>query len=384
MKILWLAPIPYIDDNTSHPAPWIITLAKALVESGIELTILNYNSKIEEKVEKKDFDGIHIIYVKTPKLKQNLLTVYKMRINTMKNYLKTIIDDYALLHIHGSEHQYEVMALDLKIPKLISIQGIISEVIKVIPIIPNWKIYIEWKMSSLYEKKYLPKYQYFSCRTHWDTNYIKSINPRAKIYNIWEMIREDFFEDHFSNEKKNILFVGGKNPIKGLVELLQAYNSSLQQIGLKLIILGKCQLNDIDGIIKKFNLSNINTNNIDCRGLQDIKGMIKAYEESFCLVHPTYIDNSPNSVCEAQLSGLPVIATDVGGVSSLIEDKKTGLLIGKESKDIETSVDRLLNDNDLRNFISENAKKIARHRHNPDLILQQTLDIYHEILRGQV
>lgn len=383
MKVLWLAPIPYIDDNTSHPAPWIITLANALVESGIELTILNYNSKIEEKIVKKEFEGIHLIYIKVPKTKKDLWSLYKIRINTMKNYLNSIIDSYDLLHIHGSEHQYEVMAVDLMIPKLISIQGIISEVLKVTPVFSDLKKFTIWKLSSVYEKRYLPQYKYFSCRTHWDTNYIKSINPEAKIYNIWEMIREDFYEDHFSNEKKNILFVGGKNLIKGLIELLQAYNSSLQEKGLKLIILGKCQVNDIDDIIKKYGLSNIDTNNIDCRGLQDVKGMIKAYEESFCLVHPTHIDNSPNSVCEAQLSGLPVIATNVGGVASLIVDKETGLLISRKSKDIELAVNKLLNNDELRKHISVKSRQVARERHNPSFILNQTINMYHDMLRDK-
>jgi len=380
MKILWLAPIPFIDDSSSHPAPWIITLAKALVENGIDLTILNYNSKIEKEIIKKEFNGIHLIYVKTPKLKLDLLTLYRMRIHTMKSYLHTIINDYDLLHIHGSEHQYEVMALDLKIPKLISIQGILAEVIKVIPVFSNFKIWVELKLSSLYEKKYLPKYQYFSCRTHWDKNYIRSINPKAKIYTIWEMIRSDFFEDHFSNEKKNILFVGGKNPIKGLIELLQIYDSSLQEKGLKLIILGNCEAENIHDIITKYHLLNIDINNIECRGIQDVKGMIKAYEESFCLVHPTYIDNSPNSVCEAQLSGLPVIATDVGGVASLIENGETGLLIGQNSEDIELSVDKLLNDDRLRKHISEKSRQLSRHRHKSELIVEQTINMYNDIL----
>lgn len=380
MKILWLAPIPFIDDSSSHPAPWIITLAKALVKSGIDLTILNYNSNIEDEIIKKEFENIHLIYVKTPKLKIDLLTFYQLRINIMKKYLHTIINDYDLLHIHGSEHQYEVMASDLNIPKLISIQGILNEVIKVVPMISNLKKYIEWKMSSLYEKRYLPHYKYFSCRTHWDTNYIKSINPDAKIYNIWEMIREDFFEDHFSNEKINILFVGGKNPIKGLVELLHAYDNSLQGKGLKLIILGNCKEGDVNVIIERYNLSNIDINNIDCRGLQNVKGIIKAYEESFCLVHPTYIDNSPNSVCEAQLSGLPVIATDVGGVASLIENEETGLLIGRESKEIAFAVDKLLNDDGLIKHISEKSRQIARYRHKPDLILEQTINMYNDIV----
>lgn len=37
-------------------------------------------------------------------------------------------------------------------------------------------------------------------------------------------------------------------------------------------------------------------------------------------VHTLYIDNSPNSVCEAQIMGLPTIVTHVGGSYSLIEE----------------------------------------------------------------
>lgn len=381
MKILWLAPFPYIDDTNAHPAPWIITLANMLVERGIELTILNYNSKIEEKMVKKDFNGIKLVYVKTPPLKQDFLTLYQLRIRIVKQYLENIISDYDILHIHGTEHQYEVMANDLPIPSVISIQGLIGEVVKVIPFFSNIKIFLEWKLASLYEKKYVKNYDCFSCRTHWDSNHIKSMNPQAKIYNIWEIIRKEFFEDHFSTYSKNILFVGGKNPIKGLSQLMNAYNESLQEMGLKLIILGNCTDSDIINMIRKNDLSNIDLNNIDCRGIQNAQGLVKAYDESFCLVHPTYIDNSPNSVCEAQLAGLPIIATDVGGVSSLIEDRETGLLINLDSQEIEKAVMELFENDELRGHISKKSRKMARHRHDPIRILDQTIEMYTEMIK---
>jgi glycosyltransferase involved in cell wall biosynthesis len=225
------------------------------------------------------------------------------------------------------------------------------------------------------------KNTYYSCRTHWDSKYIKSKNPNAKIYMIWEMIREEFFNNSFSLKKENILFVGGKNHIKGLKELLNAYNNSLQKLGMKLIILGNCSINDIKELIRLENLKNIDLKNIDCRGMQDSKGMIKAYKESYCLVHPTYIDNSPNSICEAQLSGLPVIATDVGGVSSLIKNKETGLLIDKSIESIEKVVEFLFNNDDIRDVISNNSRTVARKRHNNFDILEQTVKMYQEILK---
>lgn len=381
MKILWLAPIPFMNDKETHPVPWIFTLIKALKNTGIDLTIVNYNLDIKEDIIRQEYNGVNLIYIKTPSKKIDVLTLYKIRIRIMNKYLKTIIGNYDLLHIHGSEHQYEVMALGLEIPTVITMQGIISEVIKTIPIFPDYKKYIIWKLSALYEKKYLPLYHNFSCRTHWDTNYIKSINKKSNIYQIWEIIREGFFKDHFSTEKRNILFVGGKNSIKGLTELLQAYNDSIQNKGLKLIILGDCDRSYIDDVVKKLNLTNIDIDNIECRGLLNQEGMIKAYEESFCLVHPTYIDNSPNSVCEAQLSGLPVIATDVGGVSSLIEDAKTGILIGRSSQEIEYAIEKILDDDILRETISNESKQMARKRHNSEYILKSTLKMYSEIIK---
>ena len=108
--------------------------------------------------------------------------------------------------------------------------------------------------------------------------------------------------------------------------------------------------------------------------------MIKAYDESYCLVHPTYIDNSPNSVCEAQLAGLPVIATDVGGVSSLIENLQTGLLIENKPKAIEIAVKKLYDDDLLREYISKESRWVARERHNPKIILSKTLSMYKELI----
>lgn len=381
MKVLWLAPIPLINDTDSHPAPWVMTLAKQLTGNGIELTILNHSSVLESEIVKREYRGIKLIYVKTPKLKLDILTLYQLRITKMRHFLASIIHEYDLLHIHGTEHQYEAIAFRFDIPKVISIQGVITEYIKILPKLDNIKIYIEWQLSALYEKIYLPHYSVFSCRTHWDSGFVKKISPKSKIYMIWEMIRPQFFEDHYALDSKKILFMGGRNPIKGLKELLGAYDRSLQSKGLKLIILGNCREDDIKNIIAKYKYFKIKMNNIECRGMQDAEGMLRAYDETFCLVHPTYIDNSPNSICEAQLGGLPVIATDVGGVSSLIKDRETGLLINLDIHEIEKAVEELYSNDALRSALSAQAKNIARKRHDPADILEQTLTMYHEIVK---
>lgn len=55
--------------------------------------------------------------------------------------------------------------------------------------------------------------------------------------------------------------------------------------------------------------------------------LVELLLESDLYVHTAYIDNSPNAICEAQYLGMPIIATYVGGVPSLIEQGKDGVLI---------------------------------------------------------
>ena len=44
-------------------------------------------------------------------------------------------------------------------------------------------------------------------------------------------------------------------------------------------------------------------------------------------VHPSHIENSSNSICEAMLLGMPIIATYAGGTPSILGDKNEGLLV---------------------------------------------------------
>lgn len=99
-------------------------------------------------------------------------------------------------------------------------------------------------------------------------------------------------------------------------------------------------------------------------------------------IHPSYIDNSPNSVCEAQICGLPVIAANVGGVSSLIEHKKTGLLVPANAPyDICYWIKELINNDNLRESLSNNAVFTAKERHNPQTIVKNILEVYQSILK---
>lgn len=380
MRVLWLAPYPHPRKSRGHPAPWITALARRLVnESDINLTVVNVAHGISSESDSFEDAGIHFVYLPAQRASIDLAMLYQPRIQRLRHFLSSHAGEFDVIHIHGSEHQFEAAANDIPVPRLVAIQGIISEYAKVLPDKHTLQ-YIRWKLSGYYETRYLPSSDAFSVRTHWDRDFVLRLKPNAKLFKIWEMLRPEFFYDYSWNSQPNVLFVGGTNPIKGFREFVRAMDIVRQSHAIRAVMVGKCDLTQIQGVIDKYGLRHVSLADFDVRGFLDAEGMKLSYADCFCLVHPSHIDNSPNSVCEAQVAGLPVIATNVGGVASLVRDRITGRLITLDPASISRSIVEMYEDTELREQMSGEAKRVARERHNPDTILADTLKAYRELV----
>ncbi len=379
MKALWLAPIHYNGGTDIHPAPWVSSLAKSLQQSGdVDITILNYQPRLAQDEITFEKDGIEFVFLKTPTPKVDYLTMYKKRIRIMRKYVQSRMSEFDIIHVHGSEHQYEVVVHDLDIPVVLSMQGILTEYIKHIKNRSSYT-YVSWLLSSKYEKNYMSKVNDFMCRTTFDEGFVKKHNPAARVHENWEMLREPFFKDLYSTEQKTIMHIGGTNPLKGMSLMLQAYDKVRTLFDIRLKLVGKADADIIEQIMLHHDLNHFTLDDIDIVGMQDANGVARCFSESYMLVHPSLIDNSPNSICEAQVAGLPVVATNVGGVGSLIEHGQTGLLVNTEPTSIANGILELLKNKALHQQISESGREMARERHDPKRIHQRTIDIYQQV-----
>ena len=87
------------------------------------------------------------------------------------------------------------------------------------------------------------------------------------------------------------------------------------------------------------------------------------------------------SALDAMACGRPVIATKVGGLSEVVINRETGLLVpARNAEALATGITRLLQDNVLRNTYGQAALARARVTFNAERMVQQTLDVYHQLV----
>ena len=180
--------------------------------------------------------------------------------------------------------------------------------------------------------------------------------------------------------QKNLIWL-----LKGEKKLIEVLENKYLDSYLKVIDDFRPDIIHIFGVnnpSNNYKLTNIKAdNNLIYRGIVDSNTLRGELKECAIYVHPSYIDNSPNSLCEAQMMGIPSIATYVGGIPTLIENGQTGFLVpANDPYQTAFIISTLLLDENLRNTIGKQAKEAALVRHDKAKITNQLLNIYGKII----
>ncbi len=126
-------------------------------------------------------------------------------------------------------------------------------------------------------------------------------------------------------------------------------------------------------LLKKFNLEN----HVDILGEIDEHAVASELLSAHVFVMPSFIENNSNSLCEAQLVGVPSIASYVGGIPSLIEHEKTGLFFPPgDYRVLAARVLDIFSNSELACKLSVNSRHEALKRHDPIRIADDVLNAY--------
>ncbi len=239
-------------------------------------------------------------------------------------------------------------------------------------------------------------------RTRFDREGTAKLNPDAAYYSMNETLREEFYTGQWRMEEcePHSIFLGqGDYPLKGMHFVLEAMallvpkypdcrlyvaGSSVISHGtlkekLKLPAYGKYLLSQIKG----YGLEK----HVTMLGKLDAEGMKEQYLKSSVFVCASVLENSPNTVGEAQLLGVPVAASMAGGIPDMVTDGEDGLLFpAGDAGGLAKAIERIWSmDTDdsglcLAERISGNARLRARSTHNGEANYRRLLSIYNEIL----
>ncbi len=106
------------------------------------------------------------------------------------------------------------------------------------------------------------------------------------------------------------------------------------------------------------------------------------YADTDIIVLSSYNEGTPVSLIEAMTAGVPIVATKVGGVSDLIHDNVTGLLVPAGDADaLAAGIIRLLDDHALRKQMGANAQKTVYPKYDVSNLVKNMDELYNILLK---
>ncbi len=125
-----------------------------------------------------------------------------------------------------------------------------------------------------------------------------------------------------------------------------------------------------------------NINNIKFLGFLDQDELKKQILNSRFIIHPSEVyETFGLSILENYNLNKPVIASNLGALSEIVENKKTGLLFKSGDKaDLAEKINYLLQNKELVQQMGENAKQLAEQKYNPEDHYQELIKIYNNLV----
>jgi glycosyltransferase involved in cell wall biosynthesis len=395
MKIAWLANYPYLRLEPhlemrrpigGHPSSWVASLAVALSQrADMELHIVTLCPHITVR---KAFVAEGVMFHVLPSgvpfsdrgfpwyLPLDAASGFRGDRRHLVREIRSIGPD--LVHAFGTEGPYTLAALDSGLRHLIHIQGIIGECMKA-------ESSIRFRLAEPLERRAIRQGRWFSCRTDFDAGYVRSHNPRAEISHIHEAVSRVFFDVHWTvRDSSDLLFVGALKERKGIEDVLMAIHllrMESRPVHLRVVGCGTVKYRiSLMNRCSQWEISDC----VEFLGHKSSDEIARLHEQSQVFVLPSHVENSPNSVAEAMVSGVPVIASRVGGIPSMVRHLETGMLVEpKNPGALAGAIDILLSNPAKRERLSANARAVARERHDAASIARDTVDAYLRIIASR-
>jgi glycosyltransferase involved in cell wall biosynthesis len=366
------------DRKYDLPKPYFGTAPTALLEGfaqcqGIEIHVVSCAQKhVNSPVKLADNIWFHSLLV--PKWEW-LRSAYGGCIQTVKKKLRLI--EPSLVHAQGTERDCAITAAFFPGPKVLTIHGNCRAIVQ----IHRSRLFSYWWFQAQLERFSIPRFDGVVCISKYTHTWVSGL--AKKTWLLPNAVDSKFFEICAQKEgnKPIILVVANVDARKNQNGLILSLDQLSKQHPFELRFFGKCRKDPYGQEFRRL---------VQARSWCVWGGMLERdrlrleFAKATAVVLPTWEDNCPMVVLEAQAAGVPVIASNVGGVPDLVQDNRTGILTDPARPEtMSKALGRLLGDPGLAKRLADEGQKQARDRFHPKVIAERHLAIYREVIASR-
>lgn len=417
MKVLWvsLVKFPPLCKNLGEAVPahcgWMYSSAKAMLKEMPEVRLGVMVYSYGKSYERYDIEGVTYYLIPTASIDRTS----KKQIEACRQAIRNFSPD--LIHIHGTEHSLAkavCMANEDGTRVVANIQGLAGPIMRYAD--GGLSLWNKWtnitlldfyrgtfllnakrsfKLRAECEHYVLTHITDIIGRTQWDQAHVITINPNLRYHFMNETLRDSFYEKplwSYDRCKKHTIFVSNSgSALKGAHQVLNALPIILRQYPDTIVnFCGSSVMSNklkdllrfqgyhlyLRRLVKRLHLQE----HVRFLGSLSETQMKQQFLDANVYVLPSAIENSPNSLCEAQILGTPVVASYCGGTPTLLTDGQTGHFYRYEEYEMLAQIVMRLFEQDNFTCLSLAEMKVASHRHNREQNARRLAEIYHNIM----
>ena len=169
----------------------------------------------------------------------------------------------------------------------------------------------------------------------------------------------------------DLLYIGRLSEEKNINNLLEA----LIGLDIRTLFIGRGLLKDM--VLDYKQKYNLNLELIEMIPNYQLPSYINS---SMIFILPSLAEGNPKSLLEAMACQMPVIGSNVHGISNIITHNSNGILCDTTIEGIRTSINKLSNNRVLQNRLAKNARKYILKHCSLDIIVKKEFKVYNNIL----
>lgn len=328
LKVAWITyfPIEWLPDlpeslrihRRLHPATWQRVLYEELNHrSDLELHVFTLGKHFRRNFSFTRANAT--FHCLRASLKLRTLSTFWWDAMLLRKHLRRIQPD--LVHAWGSERGAALVASRLSYPYLVTMQGLLQWYQQQTDL--GWFARTEARLEHVA----LRRAKVVSTESSFGVTWLRGHYPNLEVHQIehapsWVFHR---LQRRPVLQPLQFLFIGPMSRLKGTDLLLTALDRLRGELDFRLTIVGSAHESFVREM--KAHTSQALWEQITMRSGLSQAEVVEEIGRATLMIFPTRADTSPNSVKEAAVSGLPVVASAVGGIVDYVKPDRNGFTV---------------------------------------------------------